>query len=85
MAHLRLEAQGPTLPPDHLGIACEVLACAVAQGEEMLTRELFRRYLRSWCVAASRRLEGRSDLLAVLPRRFQTYLAALPGVSNEDP
>jgi hypothetical protein len=73
MEHLGLVWNGRALPPDHLGPACEVLACALELRESVLVAELCRRYLLPWCVVARERLPADSPL-AGLPRRFESDL-----------
>jgi len=77
IAHLGLSWGDRSLPPDHLGVACEVLACAIVQEEPVLIRELCKRYLEPWCQAATARLGGRSDGLDRIPVRFAADLRAL--------
>lgn len=70
IAHLGLRFGERTLPPDHLGAACEALACAIEREEAVLTHELVKRYLAPWCAVATERLARRERHAAV---------AALPG------
>jgi hypothetical protein len=85
-SHLGLVWEEHTLPPDHLGIACELLACAVHAGEDVLVRELCTRYLRPWCEAARARLAADAGALGALPSRFEADLrsieaeASAPGI-----
>jgi hypothetical protein len=76
IAHLDLHFGDRALPPDHMGAACEVLACAIERDETVLVRELLKRYFEPWCEAAIRRLSGRADDLARLPARFAEDLCA---------
>jgi len=64
---------GQALPPDHLGPACEVLACAIERRETVLVGELCRRYLLPWCAVANDRLEE-DTILGQLPLRFESDL-----------
>jgi hypothetical protein len=74
-SHLGLTwSEGRTLPPDHLGIACELLACALRAEEDVLVRELCTRYLRPWCEWARARLAAEEGTLAVLPAVFEADL-----------
>jgi len=73
-AHLGLRFGERTLPPDHLGVATEVLACALQAEEPVLVRELCARYLRPWCEVARARLA--TAALAALPERFEAELRA---------
>ena len=70
VAHLGLRWSEHRLQPDHLGAACEVLACAIARAEPVLTRELCARYLAPWCDMARERLAGGDAVLAALPDRW---------------
>jgi hypothetical protein len=77
ISHLGLTLGERSLPPDHLGAACEVLACAIEAEEPVLIRELCRRYLIPWSEVAHARLSQREDSLANLPRRFEHDLREL--------
>jgi len=66
LSWLELQYGDKRLPPDHLAVACEIVAVAQARGENVLVDELRRRYLLPWCSAASERLaKAGSDLLAI--------------------
>jgi hypothetical protein len=73
-SHLGLVWSEHTLPPDHLGVACEILACAIHGEEDVLVREACARYLRPWCEAAHARLAAEAGPLAALPARFAADL-----------
>jgi hypothetical protein len=73
-SHLGLTFSDHTLPPDHLGIACELLACALRDEEDVLVRELCTRYLRPWCAWARSRLAAEAGPLGALPARFEADL-----------
>jgi len=75
--HLDLAWGDRSLPPDHLGAACDVLACAIDREESVLIRELRKRYLAPWCTVAIERLAGRDDGLVQLPQAFAADLEAL--------
>jgi hypothetical protein len=79
-AHLELRWDDVHLPPDQLGAACELYACAIEREEPVLIEELRRRYLLPWCAVARTRLssgdEGSSQL-GFLPERFEADLLAL--------
>jgi len=75
--HLGLRFDGVHLPPDQLGVACEVFACAVEREESVLIEELRRRYLLPWCDLAKKALDGGSSRLTFLPARFEADLLAL--------
>ena len=66
MDHLELEWEAAQLPPDQLGVACEVFACAVEAQEPVLQRELLVRYLLPWCELALARLESGTGLAALV-------------------
>jgi hypothetical protein len=72
--HLGLRWNEQALPPDHLGAACDVLACATLREESILIRELRKRYLEPWCAVANERLAGRDDAIARLPEVFAADL-----------
>lgn len=80
MTHLGLAWQGHRLPPDHLGPACEILACAIEAGEAVLIEELCQRYLLAWCQLARARLADSGTALERLPKRFEADLRGLPGL-----
>jgi hypothetical protein len=73
--HLGLRWSGKSLPPDHLGAACDVLACATLREESVLIDELRKRYLEPWCAVASERLAGKDHAIAILPEMFAADLA----------
>ena len=76
MDHLGLGWSEHQLPPDQLGVVCEVLACAIEAEEPVLVRELRARYLLPWCEAVSTRL-ARGSPLAELVAEFRADLARL--------
>jgi hypothetical protein len=76
MNHLGLDWSGAHLPPDHLGPACEIYACAVARDEKLLSEELRQRYLLPWCDAARERLKKAGSELVFLPEHFKEDLEA---------
>ena len=75
--HLGLRWDGVHLPPDQLGAACEIYACAIESQESVLIEELRRRYLLPWCEFAQARLSAGASRLVFLPERFQADLLAL--------
>ena len=75
--HLELSWNDQALPPDHLGAACDVLVTAIVAGENLLIRELRKRYLDPWCAAASERLAGQDEAIAKLPAAFAADLSAI--------
>jgi hypothetical protein len=79
-SHLGLTwSEDRTLPPDHLGVACELLACALRAEEDVLVRELCARYLLPWCEAARARLAAEAGPLGELPARFAADLRSAAG------
>ncbi|MCC6846883.1 MAG: hypothetical protein IT294_00170 [Deltaproteobacteria bacterium] len=76
--HLRLTWSDRVLPPDHLAIACEVLAVALENDDAVLVRGLCTRYLDPWCAAAAERLAGEDSPVAMLPACLQADLATIP-------
>lgn len=76
MEHLGLSWNEMHLPPDQLGAACEVYACAVQAGEGVLVEELRSRYLLPWCEAAEAILRARESTLVFIPRLFAEDLRA---------
>lgn len=81
-SHLGLTWSEHTLPPDHLGIACELLACALRNDEDVLVRELCTRYLRPWCDWARVQLAGEEGPLGALPVRFEADLRDAAGTAT---
>ena len=82
MEHLALEWQEVTLPPDHLAVACEALACAHARREEVLISEVPTRFLLPWCELACSRLS--ETPLAFLPERFAGDLRSIANTAYPD-
>jgi hypothetical protein len=74
---LGLRWQEPTLPPDHLGPACEALAIAVENDDTILAGELCGRYLKPWCAIAQERLGRDTTVLRQLPVSFLADLDSL--------
>jgi TorA maturation chaperone TorD len=77
MVHLGLRWDGRHLPPDHLGPACEILACAIEADENVLVGELCSRYLLGWCEVARAKLTETGSRLASLPERLERDLRTL--------
>ena len=77
MSYLELRFDELHLPPDQLGAACEVYACAIESEEPVLIEELRRRYLLPWCRFARVRLAQEESPLALLPERFEADLLAV--------
>lgn len=82
-SHLGLRWSEHSLPPDHLGVASELLACALQAEEDVLVRELCERYLRPWCEVARARLGGDEGPLATLPARFAADLRGAAASADE--
>jgi hypothetical protein len=74
---LGLRWEGSTLPPDHLGPACEALAAAVDNEDWILVGELRDRYLGPWCRVAQERLAEGGCALSQLPASFAADLESL--------
>lgn len=77
MSYLELRFDELHLPPDQLGAACEVYACAIESEEPVLIEELRRRYLLPWCRFARDRLTQDESPLAFLPEQFEADLLAV--------
>ena len=75
--HLELRWKEQALPPDHLGVACDVLARALEREESVLLAELRKRYLDPWCAVARERLSETNGTMARLPEAFAADLAAV--------
>lgn len=56
--HLALSRLGPTLAPDHLALACELLAHAMGQHDSVLVSGMIGRYFQPWLTMASSRCDG---------------------------
>ena len=74
MSHLGLQWNDVHLPPDQLGAACEVYACAIARNEPVLIEELRARYLLPWCEVARGILQKDGSRLTFLPEYFERDL-----------
>jgi len=66
MEHLHLVWNDVLLPPDHLGLACELFAIALEQKEGVLVAELAERFLIPWCGLAISVLQDDAALLSML-------------------
>lgn len=69
MQHLDLDWARQPLPPDHLALVCEMLACAAQNDDPVLVEGLLERFLRPWCARARHQL-GPEHELNVLPMLF---------------
>ena len=83
--HLGLRWSDARLAPDRLGVACEVLACAMQREESVLIEELRRRYLLPWCEFAAGEFEHSSGPVASLPTTLagdlkSVTLSCLPNI-----
>lgn len=78
MAHLGLRFGDRSLPPDHLGGACELLACAIDHDDTVLIRELLERYFVPWTEVAAEHVAGAPHgAIARLPALFAADLRDL--------
>lgn len=73
--YLGLQRQGPSLPPDHLALVCEMLAHGVHRQEAVLCNGIVDRYLQPWLVLA-RQVCTEPPLLIVLARFERDVRAA---------
>lgn len=83
MSHLRVKAGAKMLPPDHLAVACEIVACALSADEPVIVAEIRDRYLLPWCTAAEARLAEDDKRLSEIVQGFRSYAAALLGGAPE--
>jgi hypothetical protein len=83
-SHLGLKWGEVHLPPDQLGAACEVYACAISRGEDVLIEQLRLRYLLPWCVYAQEALAAESSPLVFLPEMFGADLVAIRSHKTAD-
>ncbi|MBT4521876.1 MAG: hypothetical protein HOC23_17900 [Halieaceae bacterium] len=74
ISYLGLSWDGVHLPPDQLGAACEIYACAIDQAEPVLVEELRSRYLLPWCDIAADTLSKNQSALLVLVDTFRQDL-----------
>jgi TorA maturation chaperone TorD len=77
MTHLGLEWDDMHVPPDQLGAACEIYACAIEQEEAVLIRELRERYFLPWCAKAKSQLMLNDSSLCFIPEQFAEDLNAV--------
>jgi hypothetical protein len=68
--HLGLKWNDVHLPPDQLGAACEICACAIEREESVLVDMLASRYFLPWCDAAEQTLAAKKSPLQQLARAF---------------
>ena len=74
LSHLELEWEDLHMPPDQLGIACEIYACVIDRQEDFLIEELRTKYLRPWCDFALARLEHEESPLTFIVQHFAANL-----------
>ena len=77
ISYLELSWDNVHLPPDQLGAACEIYACAIERGESVLIAELRNRYLLPWCQVAGQSLGQSNSPLLSLVESFAGDLAAI--------
>jgi len=75
--HLDLSWDDVHLPPDQLGAACEIYACAIEREEPVLIEELRSRYLLPWCEVARQSLMQSNSPLLPLVENFREDLYAI--------
>ncbi len=78
---LGLSWKESTLPPDHLAPACDALALALANGDDILVSELGDRYLLPWCERGSELLK-QSPMLAVTEQFKSDLLQVVQSVGD---
>ena len=77
ISHLGLSWDNVHLPPDQLGAACEIYACAIERQEQVLVKELGERYLLPWCDIAAQSLAQVEPVLLSLVESFKRDLVAI--------
>lgn len=77
ISHLGLTWDAVNLPPDQLGAACEIYACAIEREEPVLIQELRERYLLPWCRFALQELTEINSPLSALAESFAEDLLAI--------
>jgi len=77
MTHLELEWNDMHVPPDQLGAACEIYACAIEREESVLIYEIRERYLLPWCAKAKSQLMLSCPSLLFVPDRISADLNAV--------
>jgi hypothetical protein len=75
ISHLELEWEDMHLPPDQLGVCCEIYACAIEREEAVLVNELRERYLLPWCDFALSTLQD--EPLLFMAKQFKKDLVSL--------
>ena len=77
ISYLGLSWDDVHLPPDQLGAACEIYACAIERQEKVLIEELRSRYLSPWCEVAGQSLAQSESALLPLVESFRRDLAVI--------
>ena len=77
LSHFELEWKDMHMPPDQLGIACEIYACAIEKEEPFLITELRKKYLSPWCAYASHMLADENPALKEVVEKFAEDLASI--------
>ena len=77
LSHFELEWQDMHMPPDQLGVACEIYACAIEREENFLVSELRSKYLYPWCNFADAMLADEGPVLQELVKQFRADLEAI--------
>ncbi|CBL45595.1 hypothetical protein HDN1F_20120 [gamma proteobacterium HdN1] len=82
-AHLGLSREGASLPPDHIALACELLAHAWNRNERVLLEGAVERYFLPWLELAMERCDSslKERLLAEFQQDITTLLSA-PAQAN---
>lgn len=75
LSHFELEWKDMHMPPDQLGIACEIYAYVIEKEEPFLIKELREKYLLPWCTYARAMLAEESSGLTEVVNRFAEDLA----------
>lgn len=69
--HLEVETSGRRLPPDHLALACELLALAIEREEPVLVAGLMQRCIAPWAEVAQRAVPRGN---AAMPALLEAFL-----------
>lgn len=76
LSYLGLEWQNMHMPPDQLGVACEIYACVIEREESFLINELRNKYMMPWCQFALAMLAEDDSRLREVVEKFEMDLAA---------
>lgn len=74
ISHLGLQWDDMHLPPDQLGVCCDIYACAIEREETVLVNELLNRYLLPWCEFGADMLQSENHPMAFMVERFKESL-----------